>query len=114
MSSKYGNKRTEVDGILFDSKHEAHRYVELKYMERVGLIKDLKLQEKFCLIPAIEGNGCKARQRAVNYIADFTYLEKCGDVWKRVVEDAKGVRTDVYKIKKKLMLWRHGIEIKEV
>lgn len=112
--SKYGNKKTEVDGIVFDSKHEALRWIELKYMERAGLIRDLKRQVKFCLVPTIEGEGKKIRQRAVYYVADFEYWEKNYDCWKRVVEDAKGVRTDVYKLKKKLMLWRHGIEIKEV
>ncbi len=118
--NKYGNKKTEVDGILFDSKREALRWIELKYMERAGLIKNLKRQVKFCLIPTIEGEGRKVRQRAVYYVADFEYWEKAGekagdrDIFKHVVEDAKGVRTDVYKIKKKLMLWIHGIEIKEV
>lgn len=112
--SKYGNKKTEVDGIVFDSKHEALRWIELKYMERAGLIRDLKRQVRFCLVPTIEGEGKKIRQRAVYYVADFEYWEKNYDCWKRVVEDAKGVRTDVYKLKKKLMLWRHGIEIKEV
>lgn len=113
MASKYGNKKTEIDGIVFDSKHEATRWIELKYMERAGLIKELKRQQAFCLIPVIK-DGCKVRQRAVNYIADFTYYEKVRDGWKPVVEDAKGVRTDVYKLKKKLMLWRYGIEIVEV
>ena len=112
--SKYGNRKTELDGMIFDSKHEANRWVELKYMERAKLIKDLKRQVRFCLIPTIEGNGGKIRQRAVYYVADFQYWENVGDCWKQVVEDAKGVRTDVYKIKKKLMLWRYGIEIKEV
>lgn len=112
--SKYGNRKTEVDGIIFDSKHEAERYAELKLLEKAGEIRDLKLQEKFCLVPTIEGNGGKIAQRAVYYLADFTYWERDGKCWKRVVEDAKGVRTDVYKLKKKLMRWRHGIEIREV
>ena len=112
--NKYGAKKTEIDGIVFDSKHEAHRWVELKYMERAGLIKELKRQVRYCLIPTIEGDGRKVVQRAVYYVADFTYYEKAGDRWKCVVEDAKGVRTDVYKIKKKLMRWRYGIEIREV
>lgn len=112
--NKYGNRKTEVDGIVFDSKHEAMRWIELKYMERAGLIRDLKRQVKFCLVPTIEGEGKKIRQRAVYYVADFEYWEKNYDCWKHVVEDAKGVRTDVYKLKKKLMLWRHGIEIREV
>ena len=112
--NKYGAKKTEIDGIIFDSRHEATRYVELKYMERAGLIKDLKLQERFCLIPAIEGEGKKVAQRAVYYVADFTYYERKDNHLQRVVEDAKGFRTDVYKLKKKLFRWRYGIEIKEV
>lgn len=112
--NKYGNRKTEVDGIVFDSKHEAMRWIELKYMERAGLIRDLKRQVKFCLVPTLEGEGKKIKQRAVYYLADFEYWEKTADCWKHVVEDAKGVRTDVYKLKKKLMLWRHGIEIREV
>lgn len=114
--NKYGNKKTEVDGILFDSKREAIRWIELKHMERVGLIKDLKRQIKFCLIPTIEGEDRKVRQRAVYYVADFDYWEKTGDRFKHVVEDAKSeaTKTAVYILKKKLMLWRYGIEIKEV
>ena len=53
--NKYGAKKTEIDGIVFDSKHEAHRWVELKYMERAGLIKELKRQVRYCLIPTIDG-----------------------------------------------------------
>ena len=112
--SKYHNLKTEVNGIVFDSKREAERYRQLLLMIKVGLIKDLKRQVKYCLIPTIEGEGRKVRQRAVYYIADFTYYEKDGDRWSRVVEDVKGVKTDVYKLKKKLMLWRYGIEIREV
>lgn len=113
---KYKNVKTEVDGITFDSKKEATRYIELKYMERAGLIKDLKRQVRFCLVPTIEGEGKKVRQRAAYYVADFEYWEKHTDCWKRVVEDVKSeaTMTDVYRLKKKLMMWRYGIEIKEV
>lgn len=107
---KYGNRKTEVDGIRFDSRHEANRWVELRYMERAGLIRDLKRQEPFELIPAQKKDG-KVVERAVRYVADFTYRDGKGAF---IVEDAKGVRTDVYKIKKKLMLWVYGIEIREV
>jgi hypothetical protein len=104
MGSKYGNKKmTAPDGQRFDSVKEYHRWGCLRLLERAGVIKDLKRQVKFELIPRI-GN-----ERACNYIADFTYMEN-GEL---VVEDVKGVRTDAYKIKKKLMLWVHGIRIKE-
>lgn len=115
VQSKYGNRKTVVDGITFDSKKEADRYIELKYMERAGLIRCLELQPKYCLIPTLEGSNGKIAQRAVYYRADFEYLEKnkLGG-WNRVVEDVKGCRTDVYKLKKKLLRWRLGIEIREV
>ncbi len=116
--NKYNAKRTKKDGITFDSQKEANRYAELKLMQRAGLIKDLQLQKKFCLIPTIEGERGKIKQRATYYIADFVYYEKQGDSnwWKVVVEDVKSpaTKTAVYKLKKKLMLWRHGIEIREV
>lgn len=111
MVSKYGNRKTWLDGILFDSRREAGRWAELTLMQRAGEISELRRQVRFCLIPAILNDNGKTRQRAVFYVADFVYRTRDGAL---VAEDAKGVRTDVYKIKKKLMLWRHGIEIREV
>jgi hypothetical protein len=102
--SKYHAKKTVDDGIIFQSRKEAKRYQELKLMQRAGLISDLRRQVKYELIPKQQG------ERAVSYIADFVYTED----GKTVVEDVKGVRTPVYKIKKKLMLWRHGVKIREV
>ena len=102
--NKYGAKRVKApDGQVFDSALEYHRYNLLKLLERGGAISDLKRQVSFELIPKQEG------ERACSYVADFTYLED----GKLVVEDCKGFKTDVYKIKKKLMLWVHGIRIKE-
>ena len=109
--NKYGNEKTEVDGIKFASRHEAKRYVELKYMERAGLIKNLQLQRVYTLIGAQKDKDGKIIERPVKYIADFVYTDADG---KTVVEDAKGVRTDVYKIKRKLMLSIYGIRIQEV
>lgn len=104
MGSKYGNRRlTAPDGQKFDSVKEYHRWGCLRLLERAGAIKDLKRQVKYELIPKQPG------ERACNYIADFTYIEN-GEL---VVEDVKGMKTDAYKIKKKLMLWVHGIRIKE-
>jgi len=102
--SKYHAKKTVVDGITFASKREATRYTELKLMQRAGVISDLRRQVKYELIPKQQG------ERAVSYIADFVYTEG----GQTVAEDVKGVRTPVYKIKKKLMLWRHGVRIREV
>ena len=102
--SKYKNVKTTVDGIAFDSKKEAARYGELMLLAKAGAIQDPRLQVPFELIPK------QAGERAVRYIADFVYTEN----GKMIVEDVKGVRTDVYKIKKKLMLAVHGIRIREV
>ena len=104
MKNKYGaRKLTAPDGQVFDSVKEYHRWGCLRLLERAGKIKDLKRQVKFELIPKQEG------ERACYYIADFTYMEN-GEL---IVEDCKGFKTDVYKIKKKLMLMEHGIRIRE-
>lgn len=122
---KYGNTKITVDGIQFDSKREAARYQELKLLERAGVISFFQRQTKFQLIPdqhapsnAVYTKGPRKGQRKpgklleheCSYIADFCYIQN-GET---VVEDAKGYRTEVYRIKKKLMLERYGIQIKEV
>ncbi len=122
---KYGNTKITVDGIQFDSKREAARYQELKLLERAGVISFLQRQTKFQLIPdqhapsnAVYTKGPRKGQRKpgkllekeCSYIADFCYIQN-GET---VVEDAKGYRTEVYRIKKKLMLERYGIQIREV
>ena len=107
--SKYGNRKTTIDGETFDSLHEAHRFCELKYMQRAGLISDLQRQVPFELLPSQRRNG-KVVERPVKYVADFTYTEN-GET---VVEDAKGLRTKEYVLKRKLMLWQYGIQIREV
>ncbi len=105
-TSKYRNQKTQINGITFDSKHEAQRYAELLLLQRAGEIQGLNRQVRFELIPKQEG------ERACYYVADFVYnVTATGEM---VVEDAKGVKTDVYKIKRKLMLWVHGIRIREV
>jgi hypothetical protein len=91
---------------------EADRYLELRVMEREGKIWNLQMQVPFELIPAQKDEKTgKVIERAVTYVADFTYWT---DSKTFVVEDAKGYRTEVYKIKKKLMLHVHGIRIREV
>ena len=114
--SKYHSKKTVVDGILFDSKREAQRYQQLKLRERAGIICDLKMQVKYELIPAQYIDG-RCVERAVTYISDFEYYvlkDTTIPTGSHIVEDVKGMRTDVYKIKKKLMLYRYGIRITEV
>lgn len=110
-SNKYNAKRVVVDGIKFDSKREAHRYKELKLMERAGTITDLQLQPKFELQPGFTGPDGR-RIRAIHYIGDFMYTDL--ETGNKVVEDVKGVKTDVYKLKKKMMAYVHSIEIVEV
>lgn len=103
---KYGNVRTEVDGISFDSKKEAKRYSELKLLERAGHIRDLELQPMFPMV--INGH------LVCTYIADFAYLVPNGS---RVVEDVKSPATRseaAYRIKNKLMRAIHKIDVMEV
>lgn len=111
--NKYNAQRVKVDGITFDSKKEAQRYSELKLLERCGAISDLELQVEYKLIPSQKING-KVVERAVKYIADFRYKEK-GET---VVEDVKGYKKGgaykVFAIKRKLMLERYGIRVREV
>lgn len=121
---KYKNKFISIDGIVFDSKREAKRYQELRLLEKAGEIQDLRLQEKFVLIPAQyeyqprysekTGNRLKDKkvllERECSYRADFVYLKN----GRLVVEDTKGFRTKEYVIKRKLMLHVHGIRIQEI
>lgn len=106
---KYHAKKTELDGITFDSKKEANRYAELRLLERSGAIHNLRRQVRYELIPAQKKDG-KTIERACHYIADFVYEEN----GKTVVEDVKGYRTKEYVLKRKLMLQVHGIEVREV
>ena len=118
MRTKYGNHKVKRDGMVFDSKREADRWNELKLLEKAGEISQLQRQVKFELIPKqysvterTKGNRPMMIEREVSYVADFTYMTKSLDF---VVEDAKGIRTEAYRIKRKLMLRVHGIRIKEV
>lgn len=105
--SKYHAKKTTVDGITFDSKREADRYLVLKSMEEDGTIEDLRRQVRYELVPAFDVDG--RHYRPVYYVADFVYREDGHEV----VEDVKGMRTDVYRLKSKLFARRYGKVIKE-
>jgi len=99
--NKYGNRKTTVEGITFDSAKEANRYRELKMLEISGLISDLKIQQRFEIVPKAGGN-----KRARFYVADFTYLEG----GKKIIEDVKSPITRsnaVYTLKKALVLWQY-------
>ena len=113
MKNKYGARKvTAPDGQKFDSQREYTRWCELKLLERAGLILDLQRQVKFVLIPSQKDEKGKTIEKECSYWADFVYFDNA--TRKMVVEDAKGVKTEVYKIKKKLMLHKYGIRIKEV
>ena len=109
MASKYHSRKITKDGITFDSVKEYRRFCELSLLERAGAIADLKRQVKFELIPSQRVDG-KVVERPCTYVADFVYQEG----GKTVVEDTKGFKTKDYIIKRKLMLWVHGIRITEV
>jgi hypothetical protein len=107
---KYRAKAMTIDGIRFDSKKEAKRYIELKMLEKAGKIKELKLQPVFLLQEGFHRNGKAIRQ--ITYRADFEYIDEKGQ---KVVEDVKGFKTDVYKLKKKLFLKKYpDLEFKEM
>lgn len=109
--NKYRNKEVKVDGYNFKSKKEAGVYQDFKLGLNSGEIKRLELQKKFELIPNQKGPDGKIVERAISYIADF-YVEYADG--EKVVIDCKGMRLPVYTIKRKLMLWVHGIKIKEI
>lgn len=133
--NKLGNKHITVNGIEFASKAEARRYGQLLFLEKKGEISELEMQKVYELIPGhyetvttgeIYTRGAKKGEPKVkrvcvelpvNYIADFVYKDKDGNT---VVEDVKGYRDPSsapyakFVIKRKLMLWRYGIRVKEV
>lgn len=114
MRSKYHSRKITRDGETFDSVKEYRRWCELKLLARAGKIRNLQRQVKYELIPSQKVNG-KVVERPCNYVADFVYLDNQGNnAWKLVVEDTKGFRTKDYIIKRKLMLYNHGIRISEV
>lgn len=119
--SKYNSRKAVVDGITFDSGREAERYSQLKLLEKANKITDLALQVKFELLPAqyaesseVYAKGPKKGQpkrgkcieKAIFYVADFLYCEN----GRMIVEDAKGMRTKDYIIKRKLFRWKFGEE----
>lgn len=133
-TNKLGNRSITIDGISFQSVREGNRYCELKLLQRAGKISNLELQKRYELIPAhyeeVETGeyykvGSKkgqpktkrvCKELAVDYVADFVYEEN----GKTIVEDSKGFRDPssatykVFVIKRKLMLWKYGIFVKEV
>ena len=119
--SKYGAKKTTVNGVKFASAKEARRYQELLLLQRAGKIAGLDLQVKYEIISehrepdTIGPRGGRKKGKIIEparyYIADFVYYDS--ETKALVVEDCKGYKTDVYRLKKALMLDRYGIRIKE-
>ena len=119
-SAVYILSKVKINGIVFDSKKEAMRYLYLFSLQRKGIIKDLELQKPFVLIPTqrepeIRLKNGKTRQgrvieREIRYIADFTYTHGT----ETIVEDTKGIHTKDYILKRKMMLYFYGIKIKEI
>ena len=107
--SKYSNRKTVVDGIKFDSAREAYRYGELNLLQRAGVISGLELQPVFVLQEKFVRDG--VYYKPITYRADFRYTEN----GKTVVEDSKGCKTEVYNIKKKLLLCKYpDMDFREV
>lgn len=125
MKRKYFNRKITANGVTYDSQKEYKRYCELSLLQKAGAITDLQRQVKFILIPAQyetyerygkSGNRLKDGQRCIekecSYYADFVYKEN----GKTIVEDtkSKATKTTEYIIKRKLMLYVHGIKVKEI
>lgn len=108
MRNKYHNKGVLTLDGHFDSRKEYDRFVELSLAQRAGVIRDLRRQVRYNLVPSQKREG-KVVERAVDYIADFVYVKD----GKEIVEDCKGYRTPEYIIKRKLMLYLKGIRIYE-
>lgn len=110
--NKYHAKKVHTPDGVFDSQREYDRWRELKLYELAGVVQELRRQVPYELIPAqyeTVGKQKKCVERACVYYADFVYKQD----GKEIVEDCKGVRTDAYKMKRKLMLEKYGIRIKE-
>lgn len=109
IRNKYNAKKVKLDGYTFDSMMEADHYCELKLLERAKVIRDLKVHPAYILQEPFIYQGRK--ERAIKYEADFSYEED----GRQVVEDVKGMRTDAYKIKRKLFLYKYNdVIFKEV
>jgi hypothetical protein len=109
--TKYSNKKTLIDGVYFSSKKEAQRYLDLKLLQKNNYIRELELQPKFLIHPEfIDFSGKK--HRPIYYVADFKYWDIKDK--KYIIEDVKGMKTEVYKLKKKLFLAKYAFKFIEV
>ena len=106
---KYHNTQLQTPEGVFDSIKEYNRWNDLKLLQRAGKISDLQRQVRIELIPTQRAESGKVIEFPATYIADFVYTEN----GRQVVEDCKGYRTAEYKLKRKVLLYLHGIRIKE-
>lgn len=102
MYNKYHAKKTWMKGRIYDSKKEANRAFELELLAKYGKIQDLQKQVPFVLQEGYV-NRLGKKIRPITYIADFTYIED----GKLIVEDTKGMETDVFKIKRKILEYKY-------
>lgn len=109
--AKYGNRKVKWQGETFDSEWELTRWRELKWLERKGIVSDVQRQVKFILIPTQRDDHGKLLYKECSYYADFVYLDEDG---RQHVEDAKGVETEVFNIKRKLMYLEFGVMVEVV
>lgn len=109
--NKYHNTKVIYNGIKFDSKKEMQRYKDLELLESTDYICNLELQKKFLLQEGYT-NAKGKKIRPIYYIADFYYYDYIDNKW--IVEDTKGVRTEVYKLKKKLFEYKYNLTIDEL
>lgn len=112
--NKYYAQKCKINGTTFDSRKEARRYAELQILLKSGQICDLQRQKKYILIPLQRDENGKLIEREISYVADFVYKEN----GKEVVEDVKGYKEGaayrIFSIKRKLMLYVHGIRVREI
>lgn len=117
--SKYSARKTEVDGITFDSQAEARRYRDLRLLEAAGRISNLRRQVVFPLLPAVKFQGATRTKPALRYVADFSYDELIDGQKVGIVEDckgasgkSKGLLTPVFNIKRHLLKVMFGVEVR--
>lgn len=114
--NKFNSKKTEFDGIVFDSRAEMHRYAELKILQDSGIISGLRTQVEYELLPVQKDENGKVIEHAAKYVADFVYCDALTGC--TVVEDVKGYKKgaayNIFVLKRKMMLHKFGIRVKEI
>lgn len=114
MKNKYNAQKCKINGCVYDSRKEARRYAELQILLKAGIISQLRRQVKYILIPTQRDEDGKLIEKECSYIADFVYDQD----GRTVVEDVKGYKDGaayrIFGIKRKLMLYTHGIRVREV